>query len=408
MVTPALALGLSLSLTGRYAAMGRQALAGLRVAVEEVNAAAGVKLGALRRRLCLECRDDGSEAARCADIYRWFCAERRPELLLGPYSSGLTRRAAQATEAAGRLMINHAGADDAIHSAGRRLVVGVLSPASSYFTELAGVLGRLRWLRKRVALLCAPAGFSRAVGQGAVQALSIQRGPLGKLWPSLALYRLSMPAEHPEALVPTLRRLRCTVVVSAGTFEGDVALARAVVEAGLAVSTLACVAAGVTRFKEILGEACEGIVGPSQWEESLEVVPALGLAPAEFVRRLRATAPETGCDYPAAQAYAAARLAVAAVEGAAHLGQAELRCAFNSLQTTTLFGEFAIDRESGIQIAHRMLLVQWHRGEKVIIAPQHKAELQALQLPAGWRLILGGLGQLGWRRGRGTDPDEQD
>ena len=154
---------------------------------------------------------------------------------------------------------------------------------------------------------------------------------------------------------------------------------------------LGCVAAGVRRFASDLGELADGIVGPSQWEDSLELEPALGPTPAEFARRMRTAGAADSPDYPSAQIYAAGLLTAAALASAGRLDDAMLRAAFSDLQTTTMFGDFAIDRVTGRQLGHQMLLVQWHRGRKVIIVPESHDDSGSLDFPAGWRLLLAGV-----------------
>ena len=78
-------LGLSLALSGKYAAMGRQAEAALRLFVADTNAGGGVRLGGEQAEIALDCIDDQSNAARCAEIYRALAAGNRADLLLGPY-----------------------------------------------------------------------------------------------------------------------------------------------------------------------------------------------------------------------------------------------------------------------------------------------------------------------------------
>ena len=157
---------------------------------------------------------------------------------------------------------------------------------------------------------------------------------------------------------------------------------------------LGCVAAGVRRFASDLGELSEGIVGPSQWEssvgENLDAVPALGPTPNEFVRRMRDAGAADSVDYPSAQIYAAGLLTAAALASAASLDDHALRVAFSDLRTTTMYGDFSIDRVTGRQLGHKMLLVQWHRGRKVIIQPESHTETGSLDFPSGWKLLLAG------------------
>src|SRR6202035_4123730 len=73
------------------AAMGRQAEAAIKLFVDDLNAAGGVRIGGRPYELTLRCNDDQSDARRCAEIYRALCGPERVDLLLGPYSSRLAR-----------------------------------------------------------------------------------------------------------------------------------------------------------------------------------------------------------------------------------------------------------------------------------------------------------------------------
>ena len=71
-----------------------------------------------------------------------------------------------------------------------------------------------------------------------------------------------------------------------------------------------------------------------------------------------------------------------------------LRAAFADLRTSTMFGDFSIDRVTGRQLGHQMLLVQWHRGKKVIIVPESHDDSGSLGVPSGLRLLLAGIEML--------------
>ena len=109
---------------------------------------------------------------------------------------------------------------------------------------------------------------------------------------------------------------------------------------------------------------------------------------------MRAHDAAAGCDYPAAQAYAAGLLSLAALRAAGKLDQPRLRAAFSALRTSTMFGDFAIDPVSGRQAGHRMLLVQWHNGRKVLIDAAPDPNAGALEFPSGWRLMAASFGWL--------------
>jgi ABC-type branched-subunit amino acid transport system substrate-binding protein len=398
-----LTLSCSLSLTGDYARMGRQAHAALRLLAADQSQAGGVSINGARYSLALDPHDDRSDAQECAAIYRSLCSQAHPEvrLLLGPYSSRLTRVAASVAGQRGMLLINHGGAADDLHDQRNRLIVSVLSPASDYLAGLVRLIAGLKFWRKRVAVVSAPSPFARAVvggfEAGCAARVAHRRG-----------VRLRLKASHPtaadrEGLLAQLARARANVLVAAGSFEQDVELVRAAIEADLNLPVIACVAAGVAAFSAALGALANGIIGPSQWEEQLAHRTEIGPSAADFARRFRIANPGLGCDYPAAQAYAAGLVAITALKECTSLDHQQLRAALSDLRTSTLFGDFAIDRVSGRQIGHKTLLVQWHEGRKVIIDPEVHAELGALEIPSGWRLILGSIYRARFRPPKGSE-----
>lgn len=404
---PTIVIGASISRTGAYRSFGRQIEAALRMFEADANAGlAGQVIG----RPCavkLELYDDQSRSGRTREIYRSLCAERRADLLLGPYSTGLTRAAARVAEEYGRVMMNHGGAGNDLHDGRTRMLVGVLTPASEYLTGFVRLLTTLKLRRKRVALVVAPTPFALAAAAGAERALSERRSWILGVRIRVKFHGRFDPTATPAPLDPALRRNRVNVMLSAGGYEHDVAAMRYAIESRLNLPVLGCIAAGVTRFGADLGGEADGIVGPSQWEEDLAVTPEIGPAPREFGRRMRERLDGAPCDYPAAQAYAAGLIALAALRDAPFEGaidQAELRAALARLQATTMYGEFGVDPTSGRQTAHRMLLVQWHRGRKMIIDPAALDERGDLEFPSGWRLIVSSLNFLRMRTSAPEEP----
>ena len=420
-----LVIGLSLPLSGEYAAIGSQIEAALRLFASDANAAGGVSVAGERpRELEFEYRDDASRRDRAREIYRWLCFERRVDLLFGPYSTALNRVAASVASEAAMLIVNHGGAGDDLYDAplpgaGRsgdrqRVMVGVLSPASDYMAGFVTLLATLKFWRKRLAIVAAKTPFARAVAAGLERETRRRR-----IWLHGVRLRLKYathfdPEHTPGTLARALNRNRINAVVSAGSYEHDVAVMRLCAAHVPNLPVLACVAAGVARFGADLGEDAEGIVGPSQWEPDAEIIPQLGPTSRDFTRRMSAIG-APACDYPAAQAYAAGLITLAALRSAEALDQAHLRNAFASLRTTTLFGDFAIDPVTGRQVGHKMLLVQWHRGRKVLIDAEPDPDDGAIEFPSGWRLILASMRYLrlshrddAWRPQENDDADNID
>jgi branched-chain amino acid transport system substrate-binding protein len=397
-------IGLSLSLTGEYSPMGRQAERAIRLFVADANASSALRVGGERCEFALECHDDASDSVQCAEIYRSLSANPSVDILFGPYSNRLARAAAAIAEQSGRVFVNHGGAGDELYEQGYKLIVGVLSPASDYLRGFVRLLSQLKLWRKRVAIVASKSPFARAIASGFERAADERAVRRRGVRVRVKWNGAFDPATTPTRLFPALTRNRVNALASAGSYEHDLAVMRAVASSVLNIPVLGCVAAGVRRFASDLGELAEGIVGPSQWEDSLELEPALGPTPAEFARRMRAAGTQDSPDYPAAQIYAAGLLTAAALIASGTCDGAMLRAAFSDLRTTTMFGDFSIDRVTGRQLGHQMLLVQWHRGRKVIIVPESHDDSGSLDLPSGLRLLLAGVEML--RLSRRDDPRE--
>ncbi len=409
-------IGLSLPLSGEYAATGLQIEAALRLFASDANAGGGVSVAGARHEFEFEYRDDQSRRDRADEIYQWLCFERRVDLIFGPYSTGLTRVAAAVADEAGMLLINHGGAGDGLYNsdrrtAQRRMIVGILSSASDYMTGVVRLLATLKFWRKRLAIVAAKTPFARAVAAGAEYQSRVRRAWLHGVRLRLKFSTRFDPDHTPAALRAALRRNRINSVISAGGYEHDLATMRLCAAHDVNIPVLGCVAAGVARFGADLGDDAEGIVGPSQWEDDAEIVALLGPSGHDFARRMRAAGART-CDYPAAQAYAAGLITLAALRETGALDQRNLRSALAKLRTTTLFGDFAIDPVSGRQVGHKMLLVQWHRGRKVLIDAEPNPDDGAIEFPSGWRLVLASMRYFRLSHGRHSPdrdaPDEID
>jgi hypothetical protein len=299
-----LRVGACLSLSGRYARFGVQAAAGLET------------WSALDGGAVLVVEDDGSDPARLEAAIGGLAA--RCDLLLGPYSTRLMRSAARALGDRDCLVWNQGGSGDDVMLAAPGRVVSVLTPAGRYAEPF---LRRVAAEPARVPLWIAagPGSFGRQVAAGAESHAR-----------SLGLQVLA----GDEPVAPAAWDL-----LSAGTFEDDVALVGRALAGPRPPRRVCSVAAGVRDFAGVAA-ATDGIYGVAQWFPGTGRGAELGPGEAAF---LAAYAGRTGRapDYPAVQAAAAA------------------------LDTITLFGRFRIDPASGRQVAHETVLVRWAAGGAV-------------------------------------------
>ncbi|MBI3246688.1 MAG: amino acid ABC transporter substrate-binding protein [Deltaproteobacteria bacterium] len=368
-----IALGIAVSLSGRYALLGRQVLEGLECYVRDVNTAGGIFLKSEGKKLpvVLTVEDDESDEAKVRTLVEKLVRQDQVDLLIGPYGSGLTLAAAETADALQYVLWNHSGSSDEIFECNLASVVGMLSPASLYLCAILDMVKTLDPSAKRVALFNARTGFAADMASGALN------------WIKREGYTLTVHESYRSGIEdfrPLLGRIKDNppdVFLSVGRAEDDILLGRQLRELKPRVKAAGLVVAAISRFKSVLREQADGFFAPSQWEPQVRYTVDCGPAEEAFVTHYlkSATVP---IDYPAAQGYVAGVVAQRCVEEVGALDQQALRAAAGRLRCTTFYGPYAIDAQTGRQTAHPMLVTQWQRGRKEIVWPPEVAEAQPL------------------------------
>ncbi len=368
-----IALGIAVSLSGRYALLGRQVLEGLECYVRDANAAGGIFLKSEGKKLpvVLTVEDDESDETKVRALVEKLIQQDHVDLLIGPYGSGLTLAAAETADALHYVLWNHSGSSDEIFECNLASVVGMLSPASLYLCAILDMIKTLDPSAKRVALFNARTGFAADMASGALN------------WIKREGYTLTVHESYRSGIEdfrPLLGRIKDDppdVFLSVGRAEDDILLGRQLRELQPRVKAAGLVVAAISRFKSVLHEQADGFFAPSQWEPQVRYTVDCGPAEEAFVTHYlkSATVP---IDYPAAQGYVAGVVAQRCVEEVGSLDQQALRAAAGRLQCTTFYGPYAIDAQTGRQTAHPMLVTQWQRGRKEIVWPPEVAEAQAI------------------------------
>ena len=301
----------------------------------------------------------------------------RPHLVFGPYGSGPTLRALATTQ---RVVWNHGGASARIRWPAFPHAVNVLAPAPTYFQ---GTLEAIRGHdpeARRVTVFHSDTGFGRDIARGAIaaaqelgfepQAKEFTRGHARRAASSL-----------PEA----------DVLLVAGSFDDELESARVLL--GRDWRAVGFVGAGVDEVLAPLGSSREGLLGPAQWIATVTTEPDEGPNSEWFCERYR-LAVGGHPPYPAAQAFAAGLLATRClrespqnsprrpVESQLHESPLDVGASDDATQLAvarrlacrTLYGDFRLNPETGVQIGHRLITVQWQRGCRRAIWPPELAE----------------------------------
>lgn len=328
-MTDRLRVGACLSLSGRFERFGRQAAAGLETWRSLTGAA----------DLIIE--DDGSDRRQLEAVLPVVAGQC--DLLLGPYSTVLMRAAGRLAAERDLLIWNQGGSGDDVETAHPGHVVSVLTPTSRYAEPfLRFVAGSQRHL----VVVRGAGSFGRQVAAGAM-ALAGQLG-------------IQATCVNPD---DSLTRQGGWDLFSAGVFEDDVHLVKRARQLPAPPRNVCAVAAGVGDFARVVDDP-EGTFGIAQWFPGGGTHVELGPSENSF---LDAYAERAGNrpDYPAVQAAAGAALAIRCAELAGSTERSDLWAAATSLETSTLFGPFGIDRHNGSQVKHTTALVRWERGKLV-------------------------------------------
>lgn len=364
-VSNTLKIGIPVSLSGQFRVQGRQGLAGLQAWAGDVNQAGGFKIGHsdAGRPVSVVYYDDASKTDQARQATERLITNDRVDLLFGPYSGVLAMASAQVAEGFEKVIWNQGGASDTIYQQGLKWVVGILTPASRYLAEWLPLVKAADPSAKSLAILRSSTGsFPKAVTSG----VESQAAQLGF---KISLLREFEPSINDfGAILDEVLQAGPELLLGVGRIQNDLLLARHLAGRELGLKGVAVVAAPIQQFRVHLGEAVDGFVGPSQWEDWGSYPTDYGPTSAEVMASLRDMRYQT-IDYPMVQAYAAGLVAQRCVYESGTLEDSDLRETAGRLDFSTFYGRFKIDPVTGCQIGRSTVLVQWQQRRKVIVGP---------------------------------------
>ena len=281
----------------------------------------------------------------------------QPDIIFGPYGSHPMLTAVRGVD---RVVWNHGGASSQLSRHAFPLLVNVLSPATTYFTGVLQAV-RARDAGTRSVTIChASTSFGRDVAAGALRTASELH---------FETYVVSFRPGHVGN--EDLRLPLADVLLVAGNFADELAIASRVL--GGPWRAVACVGAGVEQVLAPLGDLREGLLGPAQWIAPVALEPDEGPDADWFVRKYRDMTGEEA-EYPAVQAFAAGLLCARCVRECGTCEDADVLRVADKLVCRTLYGDFRLDPDDGLQVGHQVLTVQWQGGKRRVVWPLGVAE----------------------------------
>jgi branched-chain amino acid transport system substrate-binding protein len=370
-----LVIGHPACLSGKYAKAGEQAMGGIKACTDWVNTVyGGVLLGGKRIPLEYKYYDCESKKEAVTSLIGRLVTVNKVNVIFSPYSSGLTLRGAPVTESHQMLYMDHGGANNKIFQQGFRYIVQTIGPGSSYHEGTLDMIHHIDPKAKKVALAYEDSEFAKSVMHGAEK----HAKELG--------FNVVFARTYPKGvtdLTPLLSALKASnpdFILGGGHFEDGQLFNRQMADLDIDTNALSLIAAAtLPAFYKALTSMAEGVMGPSHWEYGVKYsaqgaqkvgLPWIGPSQDEFVALFKkALGKEMIPDYHAAEAGAQVLAYVLAVEKANSFNSDKVRAALGDLTFMSFYGGWDVD-ETGLQVGHSMVNVQWQMGKRVIVWPE--------------------------------------
>jgi len=348
-------IGASMSVTGTYAKPGSYQKEGYDICIDELNG----KGGLLGRKVELVIYDDQSQPATAVKLYEKLITEDKVDAVMGPYSSAVSEAVANVTEKYKKVMVAPLAATTSIFKKGRKYIFMVITPAENYLDGLIDMAAK-RGL-KTVAIINEDTLFPKASAAGTAEAVK-KRG-------MQVVLQEAYPKGNPDfsALLVKIKAANPDVIAAGTYFDDAVAITRQMKELNVNPKMFGLTVGGdLPEFYDLLKQNAEYVYGSTQWDESLPY-PGQKEFLAAYAKKFKHEP-----SYHAAAGYAGCLIYGEAVKRAGSLDADKVREQLLKLEIKTAFGDYKVDAD-GFQVAHKMAMLQWQDGKRVIVWPDELA-----------------------------------
>ena len=348
-------IGASLSLTGTYAKPGSYQKEGYEICADELNA----KGGLLGRKVEFVMYDDQSSTQTAQRLYEKLITEDKVDAVMGPYSSGITESVAGISEKYKKVLVSPLAATTSIFRQGRKYIFMVISPAEVYLEGLVDMAAK-RGL-KTIAVVNEDTLFPKASTAGTVEQAK-KRG-------LQVVLQEAYPKGNTDfsAMLVKIKAANPDVIAAATYFDDAVAITRQMKELNVNPKMFGVTVGGdIPEFYTLLKQNGEYVYGATQWDEALPY-PGQKEFLSAYMKKFKHEPA-----YHAAAGYAGCLIYAEGVKRAKSLDADLVRAELLKLKIRTAFGDYAVDQD-GFQIAHKMVMIQWQDGKRLVVWPDDLA-----------------------------------
>ncbi len=357
-------VGGAISQTGRYAEPAGRQVNAIKMWVDEVNGRGGL----LGHKIQLLLLDDKSDTQTAIKLYEKLITEDKVDVLLAPYSSGITEAVANVNERYKMPFVAYGAASSPIWEKGRRYIFNIVAVAEDYqkgAVHLAKQIGV-----KTAAIIGEDSLFPRQAAKGA------------KDWATKLGIQIVVEENYPlkqtdfTALLQKIKASGAEAVFSNSYFADSAAQLRQMREQNMNFKLYSStIGPALPNFPEQLGATAEYVLGFSQWEPLPKVLKNPGME--QFIAAYEKRFNEKP-NYHAGGAYGALQVTESALKKAGSFDKEKLRDALATLETQTIYGRYKVDAKG--MNAHEGLTFQILKGQRKVVWPEKWAETKA-ELP---------------------------
>jgi branched-chain amino acid transport system substrate-binding protein len=371
-----LVIGFTASQTGKYNVSSTRQVNGLNLWMNEVNEAGGIELGdGTVVTFRAQSYDDESSKDRVQELYTRLATEDNADLLISPYSSGLTAAAAVIAEQNGKIMITTGAASDAAYKQGYTLVFQAYTPASRYLTGAVDLLTNTDASVTKVAFVYENTVFATSVVEAA-KAYAQEQGY------EVVLFE-GYDAETTDfgPFINKILESGAEAILGGGHFQDGSTFGRQIHEKGVDIKFFTLLVAPPEPDFADLGDAALGVIGPSQWEPLAAFTPEsaqeaglewFGSLGDAFVAAYEAAYDEEP-SYHSIGGYAAGLILQKAITDADSTDAAAMKAAMDKMDILTCYGRIKFETSPeahGLQVGHDMVYIQWQKDDAGNLAKQ--------------------------------------
>jgi branched-chain amino acid transport system substrate-binding protein len=350
--------GGAISQTGQYAEPAGRQVNAIKQWVEEVNGRGGI----LGHKIALRLLDDKSDTQTSIKLYEKLITEDKVDVLLAPYSSGITEAVANVNERYKMPFVAYGASSTPIWEKGRKYIFNIVAVAEDYqkgAIHLAKQIGV-----KSIAIIGQDSLFPRQAAKGAkehARQVGIE-----------VVLEENYPVKQTDftALLQKIQAAGAEAIISNSYFADSAAQLRQMRELNLNFKLYSStIGPSLPNFPEQVGGVAEYVLGYSQWEPLPQILKHPGMK--EFIDAYEKRYGEKP-NYHAGNAYGALQVTEAAIKKAGSFDSEKLREALATIEVHSIFGRYKVDGRG--MNSHEGLTFQILKGQRKVVWPEKWAE----------------------------------